>query len=25
MVKVLDNPDAALEPMDFQMVGAVEK
>jgi len=25
MVKVLDNPDAALEPMDFQMVGAVGK
>jgi membrane protein implicated in regulation of membrane protease activity len=23
MVKVLDNPNAALEPMDFQMVGAV--
>ncbi len=25
MVKVLDNPDAALEPIDFQMVGAVGK
>jgi membrane protein implicated in regulation of membrane protease activity len=25
MVKVLDSPDAALEPMDFQMVGAVGK
>ncbi len=25
MVKVLDNPDAALEPMDFQMVGAIGK
>ena len=25
MVKVLDNPDAALEPMDFQIVGAVGK
>jgi hypothetical protein len=25
MVKVLDNPAAALEPMDFQMVGAVGK
>jgi membrane protein implicated in regulation of membrane protease activity len=25
MVKVLDPPDAALEPMDFQMVGAVGK
>jgi hypothetical protein len=25
MVKVLDNPNAALEPMDFQMVGAVGK
>jgi membrane protein implicated in regulation of membrane protease activity len=25
MVKVLDNPDATLEPMDFQMVGAVGK
>jgi membrane protein implicated in regulation of membrane protease activity len=25
LVKVLDNPDAALEPMDFQMVGAVGK
>jgi hypothetical protein len=23
MVKVLDSPDAALEPMDFQMIGAV--
>jgi membrane protein implicated in regulation of membrane protease activity len=23
MVRVLDSPDAALEPMDFQMVGAV--
>jgi membrane protein implicated in regulation of membrane protease activity len=25
MVKILDNPDRALEPMDFQMVGAVGK
>ena len=25
IVKVLDSPDSALEPMDFQMVGAVGK
>jgi membrane protein implicated in regulation of membrane protease activity len=25
LVKVLDSPDAALEPMDFQMIGAVGK